>query len=102
MNAKHTPGPWHVNAIKGNRIIGDETAEGAEKLHIAGANATVATAYRPRDARLIAAAPAMLEELYRCLPIVEDAESDPCYKSGAMRERIRSISAILAAIEGKP
>lgn len=58
-----TPGPWHVNAIAKGRIIGDETAQGAEKLYISSHNATVATVYRPRDARLIATAPALRDAL---------------------------------------
>lgn len=59
--AKYTPGTWHVNAIKTGRIVGDETAETFDKLQIHAANCTVATVYRSRDARLIAAAPALLE-----------------------------------------
>lgn len=59
---KHTPGPWRVNAIKGNRIVGDETAPQFDKLQINNSNMTVATVYRPRDARLIASAPELLAE----------------------------------------
>ena len=61
----HTPGPWHVNAVdtKRRRITGDETSTGWDKLQINGTNNTVATVYRPNDARLIAAAPRMLELL---------------------------------------
>lgn len=62
---KHTPGSWHVNAIdsKRKRVTGDETSEGWDKLQINAANCTVATVYRAKDARLIAAAPALLEAL---------------------------------------
>lgn len=60
MSAKHTPGPWFANAIAKGRIIGDETAAGAEKIQINNHNATVATVYRSKDARLIAAAPELL------------------------------------------
>lgn len=65
--AKHTPGPWHVNAIDSmhGRITGDETSEGWDKLQINGANRTIASVYRSKDARLIAAAPALLAALER-------------------------------------
>lgn len=48
--ATHTPTPWRFNAIKGNRIVGDSTITDAEKWHVNGANCTVATFYRQRDA----------------------------------------------------
>ena len=48
-----TKRPWHVNAIKDGRIIGDETAKGWDKLHINGPNCTVAVVYRAEDARVI-------------------------------------------------
>jgi hypothetical protein len=71
----HTPGPWHVNAVdsKRGRITGDETSTGWDKLQINGSNNTVATVYRPKDARLIAAAPmmlALLEHVPHVLPAV--------------------------------
>ena len=67
--SNHTPGPWHVNAISENRIVGDETAPAHtySKLTINNSNATVATVYRPRDARLIAAAPGLLAALHDVL-----------------------------------
>lgn len=61
MSIQRTPGPWHVNAMKNGRIIGDETTRGYDKLQISSANATVATVYRGRDARLIALAPDLLK-----------------------------------------
>lgn len=53
MTQAHTPGEWHVNAIRDGRIIGDETAEGWEKLHINGPNNTIARVYHGPDARRI-------------------------------------------------
>ena len=52
--AQHTPGPWSVNAIKGNRIVGYAASQ------INNAHAIVATVYRPNDARVIAAVPELL------------------------------------------
>lgn len=64
MSSKHTPGPYHVNAIAGNRVIGDETCTaGVDKYQICNANATVATVYRPRDAALLKSAPDLLAAL---------------------------------------
>lgn len=53
QTAQHTRTPYHVNAIKDGRIIGDETAPQPDKLTINSANAAIATVYRPRDARFI-------------------------------------------------
>lgn len=58
-----TQGTWHVVAIKAGRIVGDETAADFDKLQIHAANATIATVYRAKDARLIATAPALLAAL---------------------------------------
>ena len=75
----HTPGPWHVNAIKDGRVIGDETAMGFDKLQINNSNATVATVYRAKDARLIAASPAMLEALEEALEgTIQPLATLPC------------------------
>lgn len=56
----HTPGPYHVNAIKGGRVYGDETTPNAEKYQLCNANATIATVYRPKDCPILKAAPDML------------------------------------------
>src|SRR5690348_1224438 len=55
--AKHTPGPWKVNAILDRRIVGDDSVARFDALQINGVNSTVATVYRRADSRLIAAAP---------------------------------------------
>lgn len=56
-DSKHTP-TYHVNAIdsRRGRITGDETSMGWDKLQINCGNVTVATVYRPSDARKICAA----------------------------------------------
>lgn len=82
--APHTPGPWHVAAIKAGRIIGDETTEQApEKLHISTANVMICTVYPSRlalyrrDARAIAELPAILAALRDCVASLEAAMEDP-------------------------
>jgi hypothetical protein len=47
------------------------------------------------NARLIAAAPDLLDMLCRALPFVEDAESDPCYKPESVRAAVKQIRAAI-------
>ena len=51
------------------------------------------------NARMMAAAPDMLELLYKCLPFIEDANEDPCYKPHVAKDLERTIKAILALID---
>ena len=50
----HTPTPWHVNAIKQNRIVGDGSVLDADKWHINSTNCTIARVFRPNDAAHLA------------------------------------------------
>ena len=54
---------------------------------------------RPEDARLIAAAPDLLDALYLALPFVEDHEGSEIYKPGAVAEAIRKIRAAIEKTE---
>lgn len=47
------------------------------------------------NARLICAAPDMLEALLVALPFVEDLEHDECYKAGAVLKAVRQIRAAI-------
>jgi hypothetical protein len=40
----------------------------------------------------------MLELLYKCLPFIEDAADDPCYKKGVVLSLEREIKALLNKI----
>lgn len=79
---RHTPGPWHVNGIesKRNRITGDETSTGWDKLQINSANRTVATVYRSYDARVIAAAPTMLSALEAIVARIQGEYDHPALR----------------------
>jgi hypothetical protein len=55
---------------------------------------------RPKDARLIAAAPDLLAALYLALPFVEDHEESEIYKPGAVADAIRKIRAAIDKAEG--
>ena len=54
---------------------------------------------RPEDARLIAAAPDLLDALYLALPFVEDHEGSEIYKPGAVADAIRKIRAAIDKAE---
>jgi hypothetical protein len=54
---------------------------------------------RPEDARLIAAAPDLLDALYIALPFVEDHEGSEIYKPGAVADAIRKIRAAIDKAE---
>jgi hypothetical protein len=54
---------------------------------------------RPEDARLIAAAPDLLDALCLALPFVEDHEGSEIYKPGAVAEAIRKIRAAIDKTE---
>lgn len=47
------------------------------------------------NARLIAAAPDLLNMLCRALPFVEDAIDDPCYKPELVRAAVKQIRAAI-------
>jgi len=53
------------------------------------------------NARLMAAAPELLDMLCRALPFVEDAESDPCYKPESVRAAVKQIRAAIAKATGE-
>ena len=90
-----TPGPWHVQGryivpADNGPTIGSAVALKAPSLKKQPDFDAVAEA----NARLMAAAPDMLELLYRCLPFIEDANEDPCYKPdrvGALEKQIKAL-----------
>ena len=92
---KTTPGPWHsqgryIVPADDGPSIGSAVALKAPSLKKQPDFDAVAEA----NARLMAAAPDMLELLYRCLPFIEDANEDPCYKPdrvGALENQIKAL-----------
>ena len=104
---EHTPGPWHVieacyEAYRGSHSIGSVDVRVAKVAR----NGVIAAVLRDdvegeANARLIAAAPDLLEALYLLVVDVRVAEVD---KDGGMRfsERIRHAEAAIAKATGGP
>jgi hypothetical protein len=90
---KHTPAPWTLHDARSTRVDLINNAKG----HAVGEIVWV-DVRNPADAALIAAAPDMLELLYKCLPFIEDAE-DPCYKPHVVKALEARIKALLAQID---
>lgn len=91
-----TPGPWHVQGryiipADNGPSIGSAVALKAPSLKKQPDFDAVAEA----NARLMAAAPDMLELLYRCLPFIEDANEDPCYKPDRVKALENQIKDLL-------
>ncbi len=89
----HTPGPWHLDLSKSFYVFAHGSlAEQAGVQH----GPFICNASNLTDARLIAAAPDLLDALYTALPFVEDAETDTTYKRLAVRKVIRTIKDAIA------
>jgi hypothetical protein len=84
---KHTPGPWKKSNISAH-IYGPQ-------------NEYLAICEDPLNARLIAAAPDLLDLLYLALPYVEDAENDPCFKKDVVSRLAKNIRSAIAKAEGE-
>ena len=91
---KHTPAPWTLHDARSTRVDLINNAKG----HAVGEIVWV-DVRNPADAALIAAAPDMLELLYKCLPFIEDATEDPCYKPHVVKALETRIKALLALID---
>ena len=85
----HTPAPWKIDAAHSSRVLLLNDA----KRHAIG---EIVDTRNPDNARLISAAPDLLEALCTALPFVEDHEGSDIYKSGAVA---RAVAQIRAAID---
>ena len=89
----HTPAPWKIDGAHSTRVLLINDAKG----HAIG---EIVDTRNPANAKLIAAAPDLLEALCAALPFVEDHADDHAqsgvYKSGAVA---RAVAQIRAAIE---
>jgi hypothetical protein len=97
MMSKHTPGPWHYGLM--SQTVFSHGRDGRSYTAVCELGFRDEDECKP-DAAVIAAAPDMLDELYRLLPFMEDAEKDSAYKPGVVRERVNAIRALIARAEG--
>jgi len=85
----HTPAPWKIDAAHSSRVLLLNDAKGY-------AIGEIVDTRNPDNAKLIAAAPDLLEALCTALPFVEDHEDSDIYKRGAVA---RVVAEIRAAID---
>lgn len=84
MTTQHTPGPWTVGVGDGQRIV---IGGGHRLVTVAPKSRVVADIQRAiSDARLIAAAPDLLEACYAAILYLND--DDLYYQTGTLRETI--------------
>lgn len=88
MSGKPTPGPWEVKQRANGTVC-----VGRVGLSIADGGVTDTWAQKPADARLIAAAPDMLEALKAALSVVQSACCAPDVED--------KIHAAIAKAEGR-
>ena len=80
----HTPAPWKIDGAIGTRVLLINDAKGY-------AIGEIVDTRNPANARLISAAPDLLEALCTALPFVEDHEGSDIYKSGAVARAVKEI-----------
>jgi len=85
----YSPAPWKIEAAHSSRVLLINDAKGY-------AVGEIVDTRNPENARLIAAAPDLLEALCTALPFVEDHEDGNVYKSGTVA---RAVAQIKNAIE---
>jgi len=84
----HTPAPWKLDGAHSSRVLLINDAKGY-------AIGEIVDTRSPDNARLICAAPELLEALLVALPFVEDQEHDPYYKTGAVAKAVKQIRAAI-------
>jgi hypothetical protein len=94
----HTPTPWHYSGDNTHRQFNIYTPSQQNYKHICTVNDLSPEMLERRNpatalanAKLIAAAPDLLEALCTALPFVEDHEGSNVYKSGAVARAVKEI-----------
>lgn len=99
MSAQHTPGPWTFRKNYGQTL---------DLLAAGGATSILNNARlmnQEPNARLIAAAPDLLEALCNALPYLDDVLADKdqlaCFKPGVVQAHAKAIRAAIAKATGE-
>lgn len=99
----HTPGPWHTGCDQLGRtnIYGSGWMVADARPHkIAVGDSYFTEDTNLANARLIAAAPELLDVLTMALPYVEMAEHDDSYKTGVVAKMVQRMNNAIAAATG--
>jgi len=110
MSAEHTPGPWKSEpvAYPAGKDISFEILDANRRVVAQTIMREIGKGWRNEiiatdeaNARLMAAAPELLEALIMALPYVESCEDDPAYKPMAVKLRVKMMRAAIAKAEGQ-
>lgn len=82
---------WTLNPARSTRVDLIDNAKGEAVGEIVWVDVR-----NPADARLIVAAPELLDALLKALPFVEDHEGSDVYKAGAVASALQQIRAAIA------
>lgn len=97
--SKHTPGPYKV--ISGEIYASPDLIKEVRIAFMDRTTPDTRPTERDANAHLLAAAPEMLDLLYRLLPYIEVAELDDTYKPGVVRKLTKELNALINKAEGK-
>lgn len=95
---EHTPGPWRAEHTGYYwHVVSSEGAvtDVCPSQFIGGGTIENPSPREPANARLIAAAPDLLDALIEALPYVESCEYDNGYKPGAVAKVVRNMNAAI-------
>jgi len=93
-----TPGPWRIARQNPSPTTGEWMISGAKPGYLAEAR-DCGSGDVEANARLIAAAPDLLDALYRALPFIEDCIMDDCYKPGYVGKTLDIIKTAIQKAE---
>lgn len=100
--SKHTPGPWRVrkNQVAGVEYIEYEYAKGCYG-DIARVKNLVGKEESNKNARLMAAAPDLLDACWEALRWIEEQRADAYLKTGSYPIVVRTLKDAIAIATGK-
>lgn len=101
-NTLHTPGPWIAEGWLG-LTVNTQAEEGKATIcAMPGGRKGASKEELQANARLIAAAPELLDLLALALPYVENALDDEAYKKASVQKLVDAIRQKIEAIDGAP